>query len=68
MKRDKDVCPKDCPERSAECRLSCDRYKEYSEGKMAEYAKRAKALESVPDSPMKKRHANKNALNKMRGR
>lgn len=36
----KPPCGKACPDRTAECKLTCDKWKVYEEAKRAEYAQR----------------------------
>lgn len=43
------VCQKDCPNRSVECRLTCEAYKAYAEKKREEYRARQIAATSYPD-------------------
>lgn len=62
------VCRPDCPNRSAECRLTCEPYKAYRAEMLKEYEKRAQVYQGVPDSPLKQRLANRKAQDKLRGR
>ena len=38
-------CSKDCPERTAECKKTCKRWKVYEEAKKVEYAQRKERCE-----------------------
>lgn len=60
-------CPKDCPERSPECRLKCMRWKEYRERQLQEYDRRAKAGSSYIDSQRKQAAIARNARKKLNG-
>lgn len=60
-------CPRDCPERSAECRKTCQRWKEYRERALKEYDRRAKAGSSYIDSNRKQAAIRKNARKKLNG-
>lgn len=62
------VCQRDCPDRSAECRLTCERYKAYRAKKEADYAERARVYAQIPDSPAKTRNIQRNTRYKFRGR
>ncbi len=37
-------CVRDCPDRSAKCRLECEKFKAYDRRKRAEYAEREHAF------------------------
>lgn len=41
----KQPCKKDCPERSGECRSTCEKWKEFEGWKMAQYDVRRKRME-----------------------
>lgn len=60
-------CPKECPERSAECRKTCERWKKYREKQLKEYEKRARAGSAYLDSQRKQAAIRKNARKKMNG-
>lgn len=62
------VCRRDCPGRSAECRLTCEKYKAYRAEKLKEYDRRVRAIESNPLSRAKIQNSKKKAKDKMRGR
>ena len=47
-------CARDCPERSATCKCSCEKYKEYRKAKEEEYKKRAHVCEGYPESIRKR--------------
>ena len=49
----KSPCVRDCPNCSMECRLTCQPYKEYRSAKDADYARRAKHCDGLPDHPGK---------------
>lgn len=38
-------CTKTCPDRTAQCKLTCPNWKPYEEAKKEEYAERAKAAQ-----------------------
>lgn len=42
-------CQRDCPERTADCRLTCKRYKEHFAEQQAEYAAKTKARNARGD-------------------
>lgn len=48
-------CTRDCQERSATCKCTCERYKEYRQVKEEEYKKRAHVCEGYPESIQRKR-------------
>lgn len=62
------VCAQDCPDRSAECRLTCERYKAYRAEKLKEYDRRARIMEERPDSTAKHRFSDRLKMDKMRRR
>lgn len=64
----KQPCAKDCPNRSMECRLTCEAYKEYRTAKDADYAKRARYTSQLPDHPGKDSNIRKKARNQIRRR
>lgn len=66
MRKGTHVCPRDCPNRSAECRLSCPIWKDFEAEKQAEYAARAAAFHSYPDSLRKKACMRKNARDNLK--
>lgn len=61
------TCPKECPKRSAECRLTCKSWKEHREKALKEYARRAKAGSSYIDSAKKQATIRKNIREKFKG-
>lgn len=64
----KQPCVKDCPNRSMECRLTCEAYKEYRAAKEADYKKRASYMSGQPDHPGKDSNIRKNARNQIKRR
>lgn len=66
MRKGPNVCPRECPKRSAECRITCPEWKAFEAEKQAAYAAKALAISSYPDSSRKKSCARKNAREKMR--
>ena len=68
MRKGPNVCPRDCPNRSAECRLTCHEWKTFEAQKQAEYEARAVAYHSYPDSQRKKACMRKNARENLRRR
>lgn len=46
---EKHPCQKDCPERSATCRLSCPKFKTHFAKQQARYAEKQKAIEKKLD-------------------
>ena len=51
----KPPCGKACPDRTAECKLTCDRWKAYEEAKRAEYAQRETEFHATAYSDVKER-------------
>lgn len=60
-------CPRGCPERSPECRRTCEKWKSHREKALQEYDRRAKAGRSYNDSPQKKAAIARNARKKLNG-
>lgn len=63
----KPPCAKDCPNRSMECRLTCQPYKEYRAAKEADYARRAKIVDGLPDHPGKNSNIRRSVRNSFKG-
>lgn len=61
-------CAKDCPNRSMECRLTCEAYKDYRAAKEADYKKRASYMSGQPDHPGIDSNIRKKARNQIRRR
>lgn len=61
-------CVKDCPNRSMECRLTCQAYKEYRAAKEEDYAKRARYTAGLADHPKVNAAISKKARNGFKGR
>ena len=69
MKDGRKVCPKDCPERSAECRLTCERWAAHREERLKVYDERAKAIPPAYwNNPSRQAEIRKNLRCKMRRR
>ena len=67
MTRVKPPCGKACPDRTAECKLTCDKWKVYEEAKCAEYAQRELEYRSqVVYGDAQERRIRNNALHRMR--
>lgn len=66
MRKGPNVCPRECPRRSAECRLTCPEWKEFEAQKQAEYAARAVAYHAYPDSQRKNACMRKNARDNLK--
>lgn len=64
----KQPCVKDCPNRSMECRLTCEAYKDYRVAKEADYKKRASYMSGQPDHPGKDSNIRKKTRNQIRRR
>ena len=63
----KPPCGKACPDRTAECKLTCDKWKVYEEAKRAEYAQREQEFrERVPFTAEHNYWIRKNMLDRMR--
>lgn len=63
----KPPCGKACPDRTAECKLTCDKWKVYEEAKRAEYAQREQEFrERVPFTAEHEHWIRKNMLDRMR--
>ena len=63
----KQPCAKDCRNRSMECRLNCEDWKEYRAAKEADYEKRAAYMSGQPDHPGKDSNIRRKARNQIRG-
>lgn len=59
------VCQKDCPNRTAECRLTCEAYKAYEAQKQEEYRKKPVTAMSYPDKVARLRNYKKNCRAKL---
>lgn len=55
------VCQRDCPNRTAECRLTCEAYKQYEREKFADYRSRAEKVRSEPERHGLTQNIQKNA-------
>lgn len=64
----KHPCVKDCPNRSMECRLTCEAYAAYRAKKDEEYRRRAHYMESQPESKGRERQSRINTRRRLRGR
>lgn len=62
------ICPPDCPNRSMECRLTCEKYKAYRAAKEIEYKKRATVYAGQPTGPQKMSNLRRKAKQQFRGR
>ena len=62
------VCPRECPNRSAECRLTCADWKAFEAEKQKAYAAKAVAISSYPNSMRKARCMRKNVRENLRRR
>lgn len=58
----KQPCPRDCPERSAECHGQCERYKAYQAEKMKQYEQNAQNAVIYADSKWKLDNCKNKAL------
>lgn len=61
-------CVKECPNRCMECRLTCQPYKEYRAAKEADYAKRAKHCDGLPDHQGMKTAISRKVRRELNGR
>ena len=64
----KQPCAQDCPNRSMECRLTCEAYKEYRAAKMEDYKKRANYFADKPVDLKQGSKARKKARQQQEGR
>lgn len=68
MRKGSDVCPRECPNRSAECRLTCPDWKAFEAEKQKAYAEKEMAISSFPISGRRASCMRKNAREKLRRR
>ena len=61
-------CHQDCPERSATCKCTCEKWAEWEAIKQESYAKRKMATSCWPGSPAKTANARRKKLRAMQGR
>ena len=61
-------CHQDCPDRSATCKCTCEKWAEWEKIKQELYAKRKLTTDSWPGSAAKKANAKRKKLSAMRGR
>lgn len=61
-------CTRECPDRSAECKASCEKWAAWEEIKRAEYAKRKMLKESSPCGPTKAANVKRKAMSTKSGR
>ena len=64
----KQPCAKDCPNRSMECRLTCEAYKEYRAAKLEDYKRRANYFADKPEDLRSGSKARRRAIQQQEGR